>query len=297
MALFPRGLFYKKRGSHTDQSLTSLIKPLDFMTKVNKKNDAKNEVTLFNQEKVELMSYLNMDSDGMGSLTGLWEFAGRPENMEPAKWIRTKEGDRFINSVCKIQNVLKKHIIRSKRGKGGGTYGINQIVLEYSKYLDTDLSVLVNEVFFQRIEEEKNPDLIVDRAINTYKRQGKTDKWIKARLDGKIKRKEFTSCLAKHGVESPLGFKKCTNAIYEPLYGEGGTSIIREKKNLPDTAKIRDNMSELELSAVDFAETLARHNIEAKKIDGERRCEQECQNSSRIVAKAIIDSRKPVGVF
>jgi len=36
----------------------------------------------------------------------------------------------------------------------------------------------VNEVFFQRLEEEKNPDLIVDRAIATYKRKGKDDKWI-----------------------------------------------------------------------------------------------------------------------
>ena len=267
------------------------------MAKVNKKNDVKKEVTLFNKEKVELMSYLNMDSDGTASLTGLWKYAGSPKNMSPNDWSRTEQGARFIDSVCKIQNTVKNRIIKSKRGKGGGTYGVNQIVLEYAKYLDTDLSVLVNEVFFQRVEEEKNPDLIGDRYIDAYRKRGKSDKWIKVRLDGKIKRKEFTACLMKHGVETPLGFKNCTNAIYEPLYGEGGTSIIREKKNLPDTAKIRDNMSELELSAVDFAETLARHNIEEMRISGEKRCELECQNSSRIVARAIIDSRKPTGIF
>lgn len=267
------------------------------MTKLNKKINAKKEVTLFNKEKVELMSYLNMDSDGTASLNGLWEFAGKPQNKDPRQWSRLPETESFIGSVCRFLNVEKSHIIKSKRGKGGGTRGVAQITLEYAKYLDTDLSVLVNEVFFQRVEEEKNPELIVDRAIDTYKRKGKSDKWIKARIDGKIKRKEFTACLAKHGVETPMGFKKCTNAIYEPLYGEGGTSIIREKKNLPDTAKIRDNMSELELSAVDFAETLARHNIEAKKINGEKRCELECQHSSKIVAKAIIDSRRSTGIF
>lgn len=261
------------------------------------KSTKKNEVTLFNREKIELMSYLDMDSDGMGRLNGLWEFAGNPENKEPWRWLETEQANKHMQSTCKILNLAKNEVIKSKRGKGGGTRGHQQIVLEYAKYLDSDLAVLVNQVFFERVEEEKNPDLIGERYIDAYRKRGKTDKWIKARLDGKIKRKEFTSCLAKHGVESPEGFRKCTNAIYEPLYGAGGTSIIRKKKNLPDTAKIRDNMSELELSAVDFSETLARHNIEAKQIQGTDKCELECNNSSKIVAKAIIDSRKPVSVF
>lgn len=266
------------------------------MTKVNKKNDAKKEVVPFNSEKVELINRINFDAD-MISLTDLWKEAGSDPQRTPAKWQESEPVQRFIRSVGRILNIGISDIIKSKRGKGGGTYGHKQVAIEYAQYLDEHLAVLVNEVFFQRIEEEKNPDLIVDRAIDTYKRKGRSDKWIKARLDGKIKRKEFTSCLAKHGVLSPHGFKKCTNAIYEPLYGEGGTSVIRGKKNLPDTAKIRDNMSELELSAVDFAETLARHNIEAKNINGEALCQQECSHSSRIVAKAIIDSRRQTGVF
>lgn len=266
------------------------------MAKVNKKDDAKKEVALFNKEKVELMNRINFDAD-MVSLTDLWKEAGSIREKAPNYWLNQDSTKDFVEMATSMLNATQNCIIKSKRGKGGGTYAHKNIALAYAKYLDARLHVLVNEIFFQRIEEEKNPDLIVDRAIDTYKRKGKSEKWIKARLDGKIKRKEFTSCLAKHGVESPLGFKKCTNAIYEPLYGEGGTSIIREKKNLPDTAKIRDNMSELELSAVDFAETLARHNIEAKKINGEKRCELECQNSSKIVAKAIIDSRKPASVF
>lgn len=266
------------------------------MAKVNKKNNAKKEVALFNKEKVEFINRINFDAD-MVSLTDLWKEAGSPKSKEPKFWLRQDYTVELVETLSATLNVISNHLLKIKRGKGGGTYAHKSIALAYAKYLDARLHVMVNEVFFQRIEEEKNPDLIVDRAIDTYKRKGKSEKWIKARLDGKIKRKEFTSCLAKHGVESPLGFKKCTNAIYEPLYGEGGTSIIREKKNLPDTAKIRDNMSELELSAVDFAETLARHNIEAKKINGEKRCELECQNSSKIVAKAIIDSRRPASVF
>ncbi len=67
-----------------------------------------------------------------------------------------------------ILNAAQNGIIKSKRGKGGGTYGIRQVALEYAKYLDADLAVIVNEVFFQRIEEEKNPDLIGQRYIKAY---------------------------------------------------------------------------------------------------------------------------------
>lgn len=260
------------------------------------KKNQKQEVTLFNQSKIELMEYLNMGEDGTASLTGLWKYAGSPKNMNPNDWSRTEQGVRFIESVCRIQNTVKNRIIKSKRGKNGGTYGVSQIVLEYAKYLDTDLSVLVNEVFFERMAEEKNPDLIVDRAVFTYKRKGYSDEWIAKRLKGKAKRNEFTSCLARHGVESPAGFRKCTNAIYGKLYG-GGASLVRAKKNLPDTAKVRDNMSEIELSAVEFAESLSKHNIETKKVYGEKGCEAECENSSKIVARAIVESRNPVGVF
>lgn len=260
------------------------------------KKNQKQEITLFNQNKIELMEYLNMGEDGTASLTGLWKYAGSPQNMDPAQWSRLPQVERFFKSICRVQNVGKSHIIKSKRGKNGGTYGINQIVLEYAKYLDTDLSVLVNEVFFERIAEEKNPDLIVDRAVATYKRKGYSDEWIAKRLKGKARRNEFTSCLARHGVESPAGFRKCTNAIYTPLYG-GGAGLVRYRKNLPDTARVRDNMSEIELSAVEFAESLSKHNIETKRVYGERNCEAECENSSKIVARAIVESRNPVGVF
>ena len=184
------------------------------------------------------------------------------------------------------------HIIKSKRGKGGGTYGIKHVVLEYAQYLDADLGVLVNEVFFQRVEEEKNPDLIVDRAINTYKRKGKNERWIAQRIQGKISRSAFTSTLASHGVERE-GFRNCTNAIYSHLYG-GGTNVIREKKNLPKTANIRDHMSIAELMAVGLAEALASEDIEKNDLRGNGKCELASGKASKIVAYAVMEHNKQI---
>lgn len=50
---------------------------------------------------------------------------------------RKEEAEEYLKSVSKILNVGFSHIIKSKRGKGGGTYGIKHVVLEYAQYLDS----------------------------------------------------------------------------------------------------------------------------------------------------------------
>ena len=258
------------------------------MTKLIKKE----ELTKFDKERKELIYYLNMDREGTASLTGLWRYAGSPKNMNPNDWLRTEQGVRFIESVCKIQNTVKNRIIKSKRGKGGGTYGVNQIVLEYAKYLDTDLSVLVNDVFFERIEEEKNPDLIIDRGIDTYKRRGKSDEWITKRLKGKLKRRLFTDCLQTHGVKGN-GYAECTNNTYNPL-SNGNAFAIKKQKGLSKTASLRDNMSEFELSAIEFSETLSAQTIEKENLYGNDQCALACRRASTIIAKILQEHNKPL---
>ena len=176
----------------------------------------------------------------------------------------------------------KSHIIRTKRGKGGGTYGVKQVALEYAQYLDADLAVVVNEVFFQRIEEERNPELIGKRYIDAYKRRGKSDDWIATRLTRNL----FTDTLKSHKVIG-LGYRNCTNAIYRPLFG-GNASLIREKKNIVSTtASTRDCMTRTELIAVELAESLATDHIEENNVIGNRKCEIVSENASRCVAGAV----------
>lgn len=224
------------------------------------------------------------------SLNDLWVIAGNPENKDPRQWVRLPQVTEFIQSAEKILNVRKSHIIKSKRGKGGGTYGVRQVALEYAQYLDTDLGVLVNEVFFQRIEEEKNPDLIGQRYINAYEKRGKSREWIAQRLKSIDSRNAFTRTLASHGVSGD-GFRNCTNAIYEPLYG-GTTAVVRQKKGLIKKQNIRDNMSRVELAAVGLAEALATDDIENKGIRGNGNCEVASRRASRSVANALIEHKK-----
>ena len=146
------------------------------------------------------------------------------------------------------------------------------------------------KVFERFVEETKNPDLLADRYISTYKKRGKTDNWIKSRLDGKLSRNHFTATLAKHKVTGE-GYSKCTNAIYEPLFG-GNTDTIREKYSIEKGKSIRDNLSMVQLAAIQFSETLASDDIEKGNRIGNVQCELASHRASNAVRKALLEHKK-----
>lgn len=86
----------------------------------------KNEVRKYEANVLE-----NVGRDGeMYSLNDLWVIAGSPKNKNPYEWQRLPTSEEFISSACKILNTEKSRIIKSKRGKGGGTYGVRQVALD-----------------------------------------------------------------------------------------------------------------------------------------------------------------------
>lgn len=233
---------------------------------------------------------ISKDGEGRVSLTDLWKASGKDRSYNPNEWLRQDATQLLIETAAGILNTVPARIINTKRGKGGGSFAHNQIALAYAKYLSPELHLAVNQVFFERIEEEKNPDLIIDRGIAAYKKHGKSDNWISERLNGKATRLAFCATLAKHGVKG-IGFGDCTNAIYTPMYG-GGANLVRTKKNLPEKTNTREHMSETELAAIRLAELLAMDNIEKHDLKGNKACEYECLRTSQLVARTVIESRK-----
>lgn len=249
------------------------------------------ELVLFDKSQNKVLANIACEND-LVSLTDLWKGYGSDPQKTPAKWQETEQAKSFIKAACKLLNIAKNDIIKSRRGKGGGTYAHRQIGSEYAQYLNPEYGVIVNEVFFQRVEEEKNPDLIADRYIKAYQKRGKDEKWIQERFEGKVVRNTFTSTLAKHGVKHD-GFRQCTNAIYSPLFG-GKTDVIRQKKNLPEKANIRDNLSRLELMSVKFAEELASENIKNNNLQGNNECVKASFIASNAVKDCVLKSRQKI---
>ena len=97
----------------------------------------------------------------------------------------------------------------------------------------------------ERIDEEYDPELTINRALETYKRKGYSDEWINQRLKSIDARKEFTDELKNKGIESSKDFAILTNILTSVWSGYS----IKEYKELKNLKKenLRDNMTNMEL--------------------------------------------------
>ena len=224
------------------------------------------------------------------SLNDLWKYAGSPKNRDPRTWGSQVETLRYLESECKTLNVTKNHIWKTKRGNRGGTYASSRILLEYARYLDKDLAVIVNEVFLQEIAAQQNPDLYLDKYRKAYKRKGKDDAWINERMKGVGIRKKLTSTLGAHGVQGE-GFRECTNASYTGLFGMNAPAI-REGLGITKKESIRDNLSETQLLALSLSESLANDDIKDKHLWGVGQCSQSCHDAAHTVYEAVIQFKQ-----
>ena len=97
----------------------------------------------------------------------------------------------------------------------------------------------------ERIDETIDPELIIDRALETYLKKGYSREWINQRLQAIQVRKELTDEWENRGVQKGLEYAILTDEISKAWSGMS----TRQYKNLKGLKKenLRDNMSTLEL--------------------------------------------------
>jgi len=97
----------------------------------------------------------------------------------------------------------------------------------------------------ERIDEEYDPEITINRALEAYRRKGYSNEWINQRLKGIDARKEFTDELKNNGIESSKDFANLTNLLTE-LWSGYNVKQYKEYKGLTKE-NLRDNMSNMEL--------------------------------------------------
>ena len=97
----------------------------------------------------------------------------------------------------------------------------------------------------ERIDEEYDPEITINRALETYRRKGYSDDWINQRLKAIDARKEFTDELKNNGVESGKEFANLTDLLTKTWSGYT-TKEYKDYKGLTKE-NLRDNMTNMEL--------------------------------------------------
>jgi hypothetical protein len=221
--------------------------------------------------------------DKLINLNQIWKASSESITRDPRHWLESGDVKKFIEQLTKELNVGIFDILKTKRGKGGGTWAHWQIALAYAKYLNPELHIAVNNWAMRFLEEERNPELGVNRAVKNWKKQGKSQQWIEARVKRVVTRHEFTDTLKEHGCEG-YDYAKCTNAIYEPLLG--GTAIeIKQQRGI--TKNLRDNLSRKEIAMIDLAEIIAEEEIEEKNLQGGYQCKSACVGAGNKIKRII----------
>ena len=163
------------------------------------------------------------------------------------------------------------------------------------------------EVGKERINETIDPELTIDRALETYLKKGYTREWINQRLQDIQVKKELTDTWQDHGVAEGKEYAILTNEISKAWSG----MTTRQYKDLKGLKKesLRDYMSTTELilnmlaeaATKDIAEYTNPQGLEENKkvakrggnIAGNARKEIEAETGKPVIAsKNAIDFGK-----
>lgn len=215
-------------------------------------------------------------------------------------WYRVKkrmsEEERSELSTFCRQLKLKSSDGKSYKTDVADMQGIFRIIQSVPSPKAEPFKMWLAEVGKERIDEIIDPELTIDRALESYARKGYSREWINQRLQAIQVRKELTDTWQDHGVKAGNEYAILTNEISKAWSG----MTTREYKDFKGLKKenLRDNMSTTELILNMLAETATKDIAEATNPQGLDENKQVAQDGGAIAgdARKSIEARtgKPV---
>ncbi|MEO7174436.1 MAG: Bro-N domain-containing protein [Saprospiraceae bacterium] len=119
---------------------------------------------------------------------------------------------------------------------------------------------------YERMQEIADPEQSLDRARESWKKLGRSKKWIQQRMTGQETRNKLTDYWQESGVKKGDEFAFLTNIIHAEWAGLS----VKQHKNLKGlkTQNLRDHMSEAELIFTALAELSTRQIAETDQAKG-----------------------------
>jgi hypothetical protein len=224
------------------------------------------------------------------SLTDMWKAQGSPDARRPSDWLVLPTTLELLPVLASELNAEISGIYETRKGKGGGTFGIPKLALAYAEYLSPEFHSWALGALVERIEEDADPELGITRsrgrAVAKWKRDGKSDEWIRTRLKEIEGRNYLTDELKDRGVHHPWQYGVCTNEIYKPVLG-GEAKEVKLERKVPAKSNLRDSLDDVENAAITLAEALARKKMRTDDLHGFKECRDVCTESGEKVKKAL----------
>ncbi|MBQ4647436.1 MAG: Bro-N domain-containing protein [Candidatus Gastranaerophilales bacterium] len=136
----------------------------------------------------------------------------------------------------------------------------------------------------ERVQEMADPTTAIDRARETYKKLGRSDKWIQQRMTGQETRNKLTDYWKDHEITEGKQYAILTNIIHQEWSGLS----VKEHKNLKGlkSQNLRDHMSEAELIFTALAELSTRQIAESENATGMEENKASAKKGGKIAKEA-----------
>ena len=149
------------------------------------------------------------------------------------------------------------------------------------------------KVGYERIQELADPEKSLDRAKETWRKHGHSDKWIQQRLLGQVSRNKLTDYWKEHGIKEGEEFAILTNIIHQEWSGVS----VKEHKKIKGlkTQNLRNHMSEAELIFTALAELSTRQIAESTEAIGFQENKKAGKQGGGIAKKARLELEEKTG--
>ena len=192
------------------------------------------------------------------------------ENIVQLK-LESSDGKKYITDVSDMQ-------------------GIFRIIQSVPSPKAEPFKMWLAEVGKERIDEIVDPELTIERALETYVKKGYTREWINQRLQAIQVRKELTDTWQDHGVKEGREYAILTNESTKAWSGMT-TRQYKDHKGLKKQ-NLRDNMTTTELILNMLAETATKDIANATHPQGLEENKKVAQEGGSIAG----DARKSIEV-
>ena len=188
--------------------------------------------------------------DVVGALTEQSDINGARNYWKVLKSRLKEEGNQLVTNCNQLKMTAQDG--KKRFTDVANTEQLLRIIQSIPSKKAEPFKMWLAQVGRERIEETIDPELTIDRALETYARLGYDADWINQRLQTIRARKELTDQWKGHGVNKGKEFAILTDEVTRAWSGMS----TRQYKNLKGLKKenLRDNMSTLELALNMLAE-------------------------------------------
>lgn len=202
-----------------------------------------------------------------------------------------QEGSELVTNCYQLK--MKAHDGKLRDTDVMNTEQILRLVQSIPSKKAEPFKLWLAQVGKERIDEAYDPEITINRALDTYRKKGYSEEWINQRLKTIDVRKEFTDELKRVGVSKNKDFAILTNM----LTGVWSGYSVKEYKNLKGLKKenLRDNMTNMELVLNMLAETSSTEISKSTNEKGIKGAEQSVIKGGNIAKLAREQLEKETG--